>query len=209
MPTPQGPAGVTVGAPVIQGSGDTQLKEVLNHPTVKGAIDASRAFNELKAAAQAKTPEADLHMIYMLAKIYDPNSVVREGEVATASNTSPAMEKWWGLYNKQVQAGTVLSDRARASFLDEGYKAATEHYKAAEPLVKFAGERATRLGLDPANVMPPLTAPERPQAAPAKAGARAATPAPRTPMDEKAAVWARNNPNDPRAAEIRKRLGMQ
>ena len=214
VPAPGGPAGVTVGAPVIQGSGDTQLKEVLNHPTVKGALDAGRAYNELRAASQAKTPEADLHMIYMLAKIYDPNSVVREGEVATAANTSPAMEKWWGLYNKQVQAGTVLSDRARQSFLDEGFKAATEHYKAAEPLVKFAGERATRLGLDPANVMPPLTAPER--AAPpvaAKGAPRAAAPAPTRPAevqpaDREALAWANANPNDPRAKEIRRRLGM-
>lgn len=168
------PPGVTVSPPVVQGSGDPQLKEVLNHPTVKGAMDAGRAYNELLAASQAKTPEADLHMIYMLAKIYDPNSVVREGEVATAANTSPAMEKWWGLYNKQMQAGSALSDRARASFIDEGYKAATAHYNTAADLIKFAGERAGKLGLDPSGVMPPLSAPQRP------GGVPAATPAART-----------------------------
>jgi hypothetical protein len=164
------PTGVSVSGPVIQGSGDTQLKEVLNHPIVKGAMDAGRAYNELLAASQAKTPEADLHMIYMLAKIYDPNSVVREGEVATAANTSPAMEKWWGLYNKQMNAQSALSDRARTSFIEEGYKAAGAHYAAAEGLIKYAGERAGRQGLDPRNVMPPLQPPTAP---PARAGAGA------------------------------------
>jgi hypothetical protein len=163
-----------VSAPIVQGSGDTQLKEVLNHPAVKGAIDAGRAYNELLAASQAKTPEADLHMIYMLAKIYDPNSVVREGEVATAANTSPAMEKWWGLYNKQVNAQSALSDRARASFIEEGYKAAQAHYAAAQGLIKYAGERAGGLGLNPQNVMPPLTAPQRQGPAPAAAAPAAA-----------------------------------
>jgi len=203
------PTGVTVSEPVVQGAGDEQLKEILNHPTVKGAMDAGRAYNELKAASQAKTPEADLHMIYMLAKIYDPNSVVREGEVATAANTSPAMEKWWGLYNKQVEAGTALSDRARASFLDEGYKAASEHYKTAAGLIQYAQERATRLGLDPKNVAPPLEAPTR---AAQQAPARAATQ-PRTtevsPADREAIAWARANPKDPRATDILRRNGLQ
>jgi hypothetical protein len=135
-------------------------------------MDAGRAYNELLKAAQAKTPESDLHMIYMLAKIYDPNSVVREGEVATAANTSPAMEKWWGLYNKQINAQSALSDRARASFIDEGYKAATAHYEAAAPLIQMGNDRAQRLGLDPRNAVPPLSAPQRPAAAPAPAAAR-------------------------------------
>lgn len=214
VPPPQGPAGVTVGAPAIQGSGDTQLKEVLNHPTVKGAIEATRAYDEMTRARQANTPEAALHMIYMLAKIYDPNSVVREGEVATASNTSPAFEKIWGIYNKQRDAQSPLSERAKESFLNEGYKAASAHYDAAKGLVDFAGERATRLGLDPRNVMPPLNAPTPPakQETPARTGATA--PAPTrpvevTPADREALAWANKNPNDPRAAAIKKKLGMQ
>jgi hypothetical protein len=209
--------GVSVSAPVIQGAGDEQLKEILNHPTVKGAMDAGRAYNELLAASQAKTPEADLHMIYMLAKIYDPNSVVREGEVATAANTSPAMEKWWGLYNKQMNASSALSDRARASFLDEGYKAATAHYQQAKGLIDYASDRAGRLGLDPRNAVPPLSAPTPPakQEAPAKAtGARTAAPAPTrpvevTPADREAIAWARANPKDPRATDILRRNGLQ
>jgi hypothetical protein len=212
VPPPQGPAGVTVGAPAIQGSGDTQLKEVLNHPTVKGAIDATRAYDEMTRARQANTPEAALHMIYMLAKIYDPNSVVREGEVATAQNTSPAFEKIWGIYNKQKEAQSPLSERAKESFLQEGYKAASSHYDAAKGLIDFAGERATRLGLDPRNVMPPLNAPTPPAKQEPTKGARAAPtptrPAEVQPADREALAWANANPKDPRAAEIKRRLGM-
>ena len=213
VPPPQGPAGVSVGAPVIQGSGDTQLKEVLNHPTVKGAIDANRAYIEMTKARADNTPEGALHMIYMLAKIYDPNSVVREGEVATAQNTSPGMEKFWGIYNKQVDAKSPLSERAKESFLNEGYKAAQSHYDAAKGLIDFAGERATRLGLDPRNVMPPLNAPAPPAKQEPAKGARATAPAPTRPVevqpaDREALAWANANPKDPRAAEIKRRLGM-
>ena len=197
-----------VSAPIVQGSGDPQLKEVLNHPTVKGAIDATRAYNEMVKANEANTPEAALHMIYMLAKIYDPNSVVREGEVATAQNTSPAAEKWWGLYQKQLEAKSPLSERAKASFLEEGYKAAQAHYDAAAPLVQYAGERAQRLGLDPRNVTVPLQAPQRQGPAPT---ATAPPAAPRStevrPADREAIAWARANPKDPRSAQILRQNG--
>ena len=59
------------------------------------------------------------------------------------------MEKWWGLYNKQLNAKSPLSERAQASFLEEGYKAAQAHYDAAQPLIQMQRERAGRLGLDP------------------------------------------------------------
>jgi hypothetical protein len=202
--------GLSASQPLVQGTGDEQLKEIINHPAVKGAIDATRAYNELLAAAQAKTPESDLHMIYMLAKIYDPNSVVREGEVATASNTSPAYEKWWGMYNKQKEAGSALSDRARASFIDEGFKAAQAHYDAAKGLVDYAGQRAERLGLDPRNVMPPLEAPQR-QGAPSTTTSAPARTGPHevSTADREAIAWARANPKDPRASQILRQNGMQ
>lgn len=203
--------GLSASAPLVQGAGDDVLKEILNHPTVKGALDAGRAYNEMIKASQDNTPEGALHMVYMLAKIYDPNSVVREGEIASAENTSPAMEKFWAQYNKQLNSQSSLSPRAQESFLNEGYKAATAHYEAAAPLIKFAGEREQRLGRDPQNAMPPLTAPQRPPPSAAAAG-RTAAPAPRqaaevSPADREAIAWARANPKDPRSAQILRQNG--
>lgn len=165
-PQPRTPGGRIVKAgeaKVTAATGDEQLKEIMNHPTYKNALEAGGRYAELVKAFTSNTPEADLHGVYMLAKLFDPNSVVRESEVATAQNTSPQAEKWWGIYNKQLQSKSVMSPQARAEFLNEGYKAASSHYDTAKTLVDYAGERARILGIDPRLVAPPLPAPVEPQ----------------------------------------------
>jgi hypothetical protein len=59
------------------------------------------------------TPQGDLAMIYGFAKVMDPGSVVREGEVATAANTQPLIEKYAAQFDKQFRAGGTLTDDAR------------------------------------------------------------------------------------------------
>ena len=147
---------------LVGGSGDTQLKEVLNNPLYQKAASASVSYNAMQDAFKTNSPGADLHGVYMLAKIFDPQSAVREGEVATAANTTSGFEKFWGMYNKFVNGEGQLSPAQRADFMEQAYVAATAHYNKAKGLTDYAQERAKILGLDPRLVAPPLEKPAPP-----------------------------------------------
>jgi hypothetical protein len=162
---PFNPNATSVSAPLVSGSGDPQLKEVLNNPAYQRAVAAGTAYNAINEAFKTDSPAADLHGIYMLAKIFDPQSAVREGELAMAANTGSGAEQLWGTYNKLVNGEGRLSPDQRKDFEKQAYVAATQHYNAAKDQVDYAQGRAKLQGLDPKLVAPPLTAPVLPATA--------------------------------------------
>lgn len=159
---PFNPNATSVSAPLVSGSGDPQLKEVLNNPAYQRAVAAGTAYNAINEAFKTDSPAADLHGIYMLAKIFDPQSAVREGELAMASNTGSGAEQLWGTYNKLVNGEGRLSPAQRKDFEKQAYVAATQHYTAAKDQIDYAQQRAKLQGLDPKLVAPPLSAPALP-----------------------------------------------
>lgn len=129
---------VSGGSGVSGGStgGNTMLYSGLPSPTataVRGQVTAFKSeplvtnFNTIQDGYNFVTslpdtttnPADDQALIYSLAKVLDPNSVVREGEYATAQKYSQSWLKSFGKSVSQAIAGTgFLSAEARKNIKD-------------------------------------------------------------------------------------------
>ena len=86
-----------------------------NKAAAEGLKFANAAKNNPNAVDIAQSTEAfgDMALIFNFMKMLDPGSTVREGEFASAQNTSGVDEKIVNLYNQALK-GTRLSDSQRA-----------------------------------------------------------------------------------------------
>ena len=112
------------------------------------------AYSAIVDATKRNTPQADINLVYGIAKLYDPTSVVREGEYATVANSPniPERVKGWAQY---LQGGGKLTPEVKNQILQEAsgrinsYE--SEYAKAREGYVGIAKARM----LNPDFVIPP------------------------------------------------------
>ena len=118
----------------------------------KSVIPAQKSAQE---AIARDTPQADMNLIYATAKIFDPTSVVREGEYATVNASQSPVERMQGMLS-YLMGGGRLTANTRRQLLDEinsrGAAAKTQ-YDAAR---KSYGDIAQKRGADPALVFQSL-----------------------------------------------------
>lgn len=81
-------------------------------------------FGAMKKALALATPQGDISGMFAYMKLNDPNSSVREGEIATAQN-SPGVSEWIrNQYNRALTSKSPLFGPAnsitRANFVDAG-----------------------------------------------------------------------------------------
>lgn len=93
-------------------------KEILGLPSYKSYTAALPAWKSMVDAAQRDDKAADLNMVYALAKIMDPTSVVREGEIQMANDTQGYADKLNG-FIKSIQGEGRLAPAARQGLLQE------------------------------------------------------------------------------------------
>lgn len=123
------------------------LPEVKNYKEVIPIIaSAQRAPN---------TPAGDIDLIYAVGKIMDPNSVVREGELALVIKSGSPAQRFQGLVS-YVQGGGRLTPAQRTELtqvLNSRVQALQTSYDAAK--TAYTG-MVTRQGLDPRQVFADL-----------------------------------------------------
>jgi hypothetical protein len=91
--------------------GETDLrKEFSELPEVKNYKQASPAYSAIVDASKRNTPQADINLVYGIAKLYDPNSVVREGEYATVANSPAIPERIKGYAQYLAGGGRLTPD---------------------------------------------------------------------------------------------------
>lgn len=93
-------------------------KEFEGLAEVKNYKQALPAYQAVKDAAARNTPQADINLVYGIAKLYDPNSVVREGEYATVANSPNIPERVKG-YAQYLAGGGKLSPETKKQILAE------------------------------------------------------------------------------------------
>ena len=103
-------------------------------PVVTNFTQVQSGYNFTKTLSDTTTnPADDQALIYSLAKVLDPGSVVREGEYATAQKYSQSWAKAYGKGVTQAIAGTgFLSQQARQNIKDtieSKYKSAKTDYQ--------------------------------------------------------------------------------
>lgn len=93
-------------------------KEFMSQTNVKKYDDAIGSFNSMLKSASSDTPASDLDMIYGLAKIMDPESVVREGEFATVRSSQAIPDQIKGYWQYLVEGKGKLDPNARAKIVE-------------------------------------------------------------------------------------------
>lgn len=128
-------------------------KEFEGLPEVKNYKQALPAYRGIIDAAQRNTPMSDINLVYGIAKLYDPNSVVREGEYSTVANAPgmPDRIKGWAQYvagggklTPEVKQQIVAEANSRMGTFDKEYGAVIGRY----------GDIARRSGADASLVVP-------------------------------------------------------
>lgn len=126
-------------------------KEFEGLPEVKNYKQAYPAYAAIKDAASRNTTQSDINIVYGLAKLYDPTSVVREGEYATVANSPNIPEKVKG-YAQYLAGGGRLSPETKKQILAEA-EGRIGTYSAEAKKAKGSYEGiATKRGMDPASV---------------------------------------------------------
>lgn len=93
-------------------------KEFADLPEVKTYKSALPSYNAVVDASKRMNPQADINLIYGLAKLYDPTSVVREGEYATIAN-SQAIPEWLKSQAQRLAGGGRLTAETKAQIVVE------------------------------------------------------------------------------------------
>jgi len=84
---------------------------------VKPWKEVYRAARDLDALGGAKTPAAQMAMIFKFMKALDPASTVRESEYAQAQNTTGIPDRVWNMVQK-ASSGEFLSENQVKEFVD-------------------------------------------------------------------------------------------
>ena len=133
-------------------AGTTMRREFNNLPEVKTFRDVNTSYKNIQNSAKAETPASDMALIFSYMKLLDPNSVVREGEYATAANATNIPGRIVTMYNKAVK-GTGLNANQRKDFVNQ----AGSRFKVAEQRYGQIGKQyssyATDMGIDPSYVV--------------------------------------------------------
>lgn len=132
------------------------LPEVKNYRTV-----AQSAQQVRQLASQPPSPQGDIALIYSVMKAYDPTSVVRETEFATAQNASSVPDQVRNSWNKALK-GQRLNPRQRqemAAAVESVAKSAGQRYNSIEGQYR---NYAQEYGANPDRVAPKAPAPAPP-----------------------------------------------
>jgi hypothetical protein len=104
-------------------------KEIQDLPSYKSYSAALPIYQTMVSASGRDSKAADLNMVYGLAKIYDPTSVVREGETVMVRDTASLPDWLVGTING-LNGGARLQPETRKAMMDEA-GSRIESYKSA------------------------------------------------------------------------------
>ncbi|MCI0546927.1 MAG: hypothetical protein L0027_06550 [Candidatus Rokubacteria bacterium] len=116
----------------------------------KPFVEVRDAFRRVQAASP--TAQGDIGLIYGLMKMYDPGSVVREGEFATAQNAAGVPDVLRNMWNRTV-SGARLNDQQRGAFKAEAAKLYGAQLRGQRQLEEQYRGIARRGRIDPTDVV--------------------------------------------------------
>lgn len=112
-------------------------------------IDAANAYDKVRSTSD--TAAGDVSLIFAYMKMLDPNSVVREGEFATAQNAGGLPDMIVNQYNK-VLNGQRLSPQQRQGFRNEATRVFQVYQQRQAPIDAYYQGLAKKYGIDPSLV---------------------------------------------------------
>jgi hypothetical protein len=129
---------------------DDLRSEFMGQQGIKDFMTVKTSHDKVITAEDS--PAGDIAMIFNYMKTLDPNSVVREGEFATAQNSSGVPDAVRNMYNKAM-SGQRLTSGQRDNFKKSATQQFNSHITAASERATFYKELAEERGLDPDDVI--------------------------------------------------------
>jgi hypothetical protein len=102
-------------------------KEVQQLPSYKNITQAAPVYKSMLDAAGRDNRAADVNMIYGLAKIMDPTSVVRESEMTIAQAVATLPQQMQATIMSQINSTGRLSPEVRAAIMQEAHSRVTSY----------------------------------------------------------------------------------
>lgn len=133
--------------------------------TVKSYREVVPIFASMQEAAKTDTKAADLNLVYGLAKIFDPNSVVREGEMVMVKDTA-ALPDWLVGSINGLNGGARLQPETRKAVMDQAASRFNAYDSAYSQVVDQVKGMAERSGVKPEDVIVHLKVPQAREEAP-------------------------------------------
>jgi len=161
-------------------------------PVYKGFQEVESAYGQINKGLDAKSPAGDLAAATKFMKLLDPTSVVRESELAMAMQATGALDRLYNLANN-IYTGQKLTPSQRNDFRSLAKDFYTTAYD------QYSTKRGEYVGIAERNKLNIEDVVGKPPKSPAKS---------LSAQDQQALNWANANPNDPRSAQIKQRLGM-
>ena len=123
-------------------------REIKTEPRLKEFYVIQSANKKLqKVPTYSANPQQDMSLIFSYMKMMDPNSTVREGEYASAANTTGIEGRVLNLYNKVMNGGN-LTDEQRLNFKSEAKKLYNVHHDQVKVMYNNYAKIASRLKVD-------------------------------------------------------------
>jgi hypothetical protein len=149
-------------------------QDVLSDPAYKNIASAAPIYRSLVDTSGRDTGASDLNFVYGIAKIFDPTSVVREGEIQMANSTADVVSMIQGLWSKAKDGTSSMTPEIRANLLAEA-RSRMEGYQAEyNNTAEFYRKIAQRNGLNIEDIVPSFNVLGTPEE----------TPTPDTPTTE-------------------------
>ena len=176
--------------------------EIRSLPSYKNISEAAPIYKSMLDTAGRNSRASDLNLVYGLGKIFDPGSVVREGEMIMVKNTASLSDWLVGTINS-LNGGAALTPETRKAILAEAHSRMQSYQQLFDQESAMYRNMAVENRMKPEHVIPqfgpfnPWEPP--PPAAPAAGAAPAATVKPTqsaapTGVDPK--VWAAMTPQE-------------
>jgi hypothetical protein len=155
VPQPQPSlTGSPAGERVVPGDPMTLVSKFHDNPVVKAYNSALGPYQSLLSNMQVNSPQADVAIIYAIAKIMDPGSAVRDGEMVIWSKTSSLTQQLDGYLSKALAGESSMTPEVRRGLLDAARNAMQGQYAAAAPVVQGFRNIAQEQRLDPSRYIP-------------------------------------------------------
>lgn len=120
---------------------------------IKDASGIAGAVATINGALANPSPQGDLAAIYALVKLYDPGSVVREGEISLTQSAASLPEQVRRLY-AGWNTGKKLTPQMKEDMASVAANIVAERQTQIAPILQRYGQQARRWGADSAYVAP-------------------------------------------------------
>jgi hypothetical protein len=131
-------------------------KEVQGLPSYKNVTTAAPVYNSMVEAVGRDNRASDVNMIYGMAKLMDPGSVVREGEMTIAQAVATLPQQLQATVMSQLSGSGRLSPEVRTAIMGEAHSRMNAYHQMFKTDAKMYRGILERQKMNPADVLPQL-----------------------------------------------------